>query len=355
MTELAARAARSVRPRPRPDARAQVVVGDVAAEVGGVVGVDRDVDARVEQPRQRVLRDRGDAAEPDVGQRADRQRRPVGREPPQQRRVLDAADAVVDPLHPEQVDRLPDVVRRAFLPGVRDGVQAEPPGGVEDRGEVARRVADLGRVEPDGEELAGVGGQLIQRLGRVVGTSVAQEARDEPDLRAAGGRAAAGRRPQPADDLGQRDAAGQVHLRVEEHLDPRHPVRPRPGEVGRGEIGEVLRRAQHGHALVVQAEERAQVAERVRAPQRLDVPVRERHAVARGELERELGLERPLDVQVELGLGQGDDLRAGDGHGDGCLSGRVPGIRRAYGIDVTGLTRARERMRVASVRSIKRF
>ena len=34
---------------------------------------------------------------------------------------------------------------------------------------------------------------------------------------------------------------------------------------------------------------------------------------------------RSLDVDVELGHRQGDDLRTGDGHGDGCLSGRVSG------------------------------
>ena len=80
---------------------------------------------------------------------------------------------------------------------MRDGVQSEPAGGVEDAGEVGRRVADLGRVEPDAEELAGVRGQSLKRLGGVGRAEVAQEARDQPDVRAAAAalRSAAVRRP----------------------------------------------------------------------------------------------------------------------------------------------------------------
>jgi hypothetical protein len=91
---------------------------------------------------------------------------------------------MIDAGHPEQVDRLPDVLGRTLLPRVRDARQSQPAGGGEDPGEVARRVADLGRVQPDAKELVRVLGQFFQRPRRVGGTAVAQEARDQPGPRA---------------------------------------------------------------------------------------------------------------------------------------------------------------------------
>ena len=59
------------------------------------------------------------------------------------------------------------------------------------------------------------------------------------------------------------------------------------------------------HARVVDVEERLQVGEHVGARcTASDVGVRQRDAVAPGELEHQLGLERALDVEVQLGLGQ---------------------------------------------------
>ena len=54
--------------------RGHVVVGQVAAEVGGVVGVHRDPKARVQQPLQRVLGQRPHHPQLQIGQRAHRQR-----------------------------------------------------------------------------------------------------------------------------------------------------------------------------------------------------------------------------------------------------------------------------------------
>ena len=117
----------------------------------------------------------------------------------------------------------------------------------------------------------------------------------------------------PDTHLVQRYAAGRVLLRVEEHLRPHHAVRASPGQVGRREVVEVLRGAEHRHAGVVEVEERLQVAEGVGALQRRDVGERQPDAVARRELEGELRLERALDVDVQLGLGQPGDERAEHG------------------------------------------
>jgi hypothetical protein len=55
---------------------------------------------------------------------------------------------------------------------------------------------------------------------------------------------------------------------------------------------------------VIDIQKRPQVAEPVGAPDRLRVSVREPDAVAPSELEHQLRLERPLDMQVQLGLRQ---------------------------------------------------
>ena len=60
---------------------------------------------------------------------------------------------------------------------------------------------------------------------------------------------------------------------------------------------------QHAGAGVVDVEEALQVGEGVGRAQRLDAGVGQRHAVALRQREDQLGLERALDVDVQLGLG----------------------------------------------------
>ena len=94
--------------------------------------------------------------------------------------VLEAAHAVVDALDAEQVERLPDVLRRAFLPRVRDRAQALGSRTREDARELRRRVAALPRVESDaGEVLADTATPRRASAHRVVFGEVAQEAEDQ--------------------------------------------------------------------------------------------------------------------------------------------------------------------------------
>src|SRR5690606_40740733 len=67
-----------------------------------------------------IFGERGHHGEPDVRQRADGERDPLAGEPRHQLGVLQASHAVVDPAHPQQVERLPDVLGRPFLAGVRE-------------------------------------------------------------------------------------------------------------------------------------------------------------------------------------------------------------------------------------------
>ncbi len=91
-----------------------------------------------------------------------------------------------------------------------------------------------------------------------------------------------------------------MRLRVEEDLGVHDALLARATEIHVGQLGEIVFGAEHVHPGVVEVEERLQVGELVGAPQRLDRRVGQRHAVALGEREDQLRLERALDVQVEL-------------------------------------------------------
>ena len=70
---------------------------------------------------------------------------------------------------------------------------------------------------------------------------------------------------------------------------------------------EVVLVAQDVCALVVEVEKRLQVLEVVGAAQCLDRRIWERDVVLACQLEDHLGLERALDVQVQLGFGEASD------------------------------------------------
>jgi hypothetical protein len=112
----------------------------------------------------------------------------------------------------------------------------------------------------------------------------------------------------------QRHAPAGVRLGVDEDLGVHHALGGGPGEVGIGEVGEVLRPLEDGGQLVVEVQEGLQVRERVRAPQFVELGVPQARAVPGGEVERQLRLQGALEVQVQLGGGQRRDV-VRSGHG----------------------------------------
>ncbi len=119
-----------------------------------------------------------------------------------------------------------------------------------------------------------------------------------------------------------RDAAHRVRLRVEEHLGVHHVVGRGAFEIGPGHVVEILLLQQDAGAGVVDVEEALQVGERVGATQVFHARVGNRDAVALRQREDQLGLERALDVHVQLGLGHGAQQRGqavGGNGGDGVL------------------------------------
>src|SRR5882672_4566339 len=93
-----------------------------------------------------------------------------------------------------------------------------------------------------------------------------------------------------------------MRLRIEEDLGVHDAVGAGALEVGLRHRVEVLLVAQHGRPGVVEIEERLQIVEGVGAPQRVDRRILQVDAMLAREGEHHLGLERALDVQVQLGL-----------------------------------------------------
>ena len=139
---------------------------------------------------------------------------------------------------------------------------------------------------------------------------MAQEAQDQ---RGAHAELASAHRTQarcrPSITVSHRHAARGVRLRVEEHLGVHHVVGRGAFEIGPGHVVEILLVQQHAGAGVVDVEEALQVGEGVGAAQLFHARVGNGDAVALRQREDQLGLERALDVDVQLGLGHGAQQR----------------------------------------------
>src|SRR5215471_5108329 len=279
-----------------------VVLPDVPPEVRGVVGVDRHAEPAVQQRLEVVRLQRREDLQPDVRERTNRQRNAAPRQFLDERRVLDAPHAMVDPKNAEDVEGLADVGGRPLLTRVRDGKQAQRPRPCEDLLELRRGIAGLARIEPHAVDPVPPREGLLERLLGVLGREVAEEAEDEPrgdsqPLPFLGERAV-----NAADDCREGDSPRRVGLRVEEDLGVAHAVGLRAREVGRGQVEEVALLDEDLGPLVVDVEKRLEVAEPVGLAHLLRRGEAERDPVAPRELEHHLRLEGPLDMEMQLRL-----------------------------------------------------
>ena len=98
-----------------------------------------------------------------------------------------------------------------------------------------------------------------------------------------------------------------VGLGVEEDLGVDAAVRRQPLEIGHRQVVEIRPRLQHRGPGIIDVEEVLQAAEVIGRAHGLHRGEGNGHPVASGEREHQLRLQRPLDVQVQLGLGQAAD------------------------------------------------
>ena len=221
--------------------------------------------------------------------------------------VFLAAHAVIDARHLEQVERFVNIFRRAFLTRMRDGEESLCARALEYGLEFRRRMAALGRIEADSGDRVLVRQRLFERAHRIVGAQVAQKTQDQP-VRDAEFLFAIGECTADAAEHGRKgDTTLGVRLRIEEDFHMHHPVRVRAAQIRHSQGMEVCFIAQHVGAGVVQVEKRLQIGKVVRRAQGRDRWIFQGHAVLVRELERELRFKRTLDVQMQLGLGQGAD------------------------------------------------
>jgi hypothetical protein len=87
--------------------------------------------------------------------------------------------AVIDPAHPEEIERFPDVLRRSLLARMRHRKEPGVAGAAKHVLELARRVADLRGIESDAHDAIAIGQREIECFLRVGLVEMAQEAHDE--------------------------------------------------------------------------------------------------------------------------------------------------------------------------------
>ena len=211
---------------------------------------------------------------------------------------------MVDALHAEQVEGLAHEIRAALLPGVGDQPEAFGRGPLVHLREQRGRIADLGGVEPDADELVPEHQRRAERVGGFFRAVVPQEAEDQVGRDPVIAPGVGQRGGQAAEHRGQRHPVVNVGLRVEEDLGPADADRDGAGQVGLGQVVEVLLVPQDLEIRVVQVQEALQVAEAAPGPQFGHVRGRQGDAVACRQADQELGLQRAFDVQVQLGNGQ---------------------------------------------------
>ena len=215
---------------------------------------------------------------------------------------------MVDPLDVQQVERLGHRCGPALLARVSDPVESQFTGAGVHALELGGRVADLGRVQTDPDDRRTGLLQIGQhRQGLLLG-AVPVEAGDQLDGRAVvafGGRDA---RRQPVQHPLERDAAGDVGLRVEERFDVAYAAGGRPGDIGGHQVAEVFLGLQHGEVRVEQVQEALQVGELVSTAQVLQVGVGQLDLVAAGQFQHRLRLQGAFEMEVQLDLGKGAQI-----------------------------------------------
>src|SRR5438552_1817044 len=87
------------------------------------------------------------------------------------------------------------------------------------------------------------------------------------------------------------DTASGVSLRIEEDLDVTNALVSRTRQVGGRELVEIPFVDEHRARLVIHIQERLQVAEPIRPPDRIRVGIRQADTVAPSKLEHQLRLE----------------------------------------------------------------
>ena len=110
---------------------------------------------------------------------------------------------------------------------------------------------------------------------------------------------------QPVDHGLEGHAAIGMGLRIEKDFGQPDIVPGCPLEIGPGHVEEVLLGLQHTGAGVIDIEKTLQVGEGIGRTQCLDIGIRQGNPVAPGQRKNQLRLKAALDMDMQFGLGHG--------------------------------------------------
>src|SRR5438067_1455634 len=109
------------------------------------------------------------------------------------------------------------------------------------------------------------------------------------------------------DDFAKGDAAGSMRLWVEENFGMPDILFSGLSEVSPREVVEIAVAQKHSAALVVNVEKRLEIGKFIRPTDLFRRPKGHIDVVPRGQFKHQLGFERPLDMQMQLGFGHAFD------------------------------------------------
>ena len=168
---------------------------------------------------------------------------------------------MVDALDFQEIERLPDIIGRPLLAGMRYGMQAKAAGAGEHALELRRRMALLRRVETDADDAIAPRQRLVERA---LGTCLVEMAQERQDQRRGDAELALAvqkRTPQAVNHRLEGDAALGMALRIEEYLGVAYVLGGGAAQIGHREVVKVLLVPQHAHAAIIEVEEVLQIAE----------------------------------------------------------------------------------------------
>ena len=146
---------------------------------------------------------------------------------------------MIDALHLEHVQRLPDVVGRAFLPGVGDGQEPLGAGAVVNVAELHGRVVLLRRVEAYRDDRVAMWQLRLERLHGCLSAEMTKEAQNEPGRDTELSFPVDQGAGNPLDDRREFDAAVGMRLGIEEDLCVAHALGGGAAEVFECQLVEV--------------------------------------------------------------------------------------------------------------------
>ncbi len=276
-----------------------------------VVGIERDADARLDQPVQRMGLAVRIQAQCNVAAGTDLEDDAAARQLGHQSGIVGRAHAVADAGHRQVGDRRPHAFRAQNLAGMDGAAEALVVGQPIGRREVGGREPGLVAAHAEAHD-------VVMRLGhhglrhgeRPLGPEMADADDDDTALDAEvapGAIDAAFERLEPGvvGDAQRRRALGRA-----EHLDIDRALARDAGKIGIDDVAEIARRAQGRADEVVGGEEAQKILPHIVAVV-ADQAGRNAQAVAGRQLARQRRRDRALEMAMQFGLGNHENPRSG--------------------------------------------